>query len=561
MHVDIENDSLNVAFSNILDSIGFTQRIHSSTHSCHHTLDLVLTCGIECEEITIFPHNPVLLDNFLINVEFFVTEFSRHESKFHYSRSLSDNAFASFKSTVPSLLSSASQRNVAEGNIFISSPSQIDAFVHNVTSYLCVALDDVAPLKKKVIRDRKSAPWFNCHLRALKQNSRKLERTGRSTHHEEAYLSWKNRLVLYKNKLRQTRTAYFSALIEENKNNPKFLFSTVAKLTQNHSSEPFIPLALSSNDFMGIFTSKINSIRNKLFSILPNAISSSSVSEAASEVTVEPHLCLNRFDPVELSELSKILASSKPSTCILDPIPTKLFKDAFPLVTAPIPDIINLSLVNGYVPQDFKVAVIKPSLKKPSLDPDDPMNYRPISNLPFLSKVLEKIVAIQVCEHLNTNDLFEEFQSGFREYHSTETALVRVTNYILMASGKNLVSVLVLLDLSAAFDTVDYDVLVEKLEHVVEIKGTALGWFKSYLSDRFHFVNEHDKSSSYSRVTCRAPQGSVLGPIFFTIYMLPIVKIIRQHRINFHCYADDTQLYLSINPDEPNRLGRLQIMS
>uniref|UniRef100_A0A8C6KUQ2 Reverse transcriptase domain-containing protein n=1 Tax=Nothobranchius furzeri TaxID=105023 RepID=A0A8C6KUQ2_NOTFU len=186
------------------------------------------------------------------------------------------------------------------------------------------------------------------------------------------------------------------------------------------------------------------------------------------------------------------------------------------------------------------------------------MNYRTISNLPFLSKVLEKIVAIQVCEHLNTMICFEEFQSGFREYHSTETALVRVTNDILMASDKNLVSVLVLLDLSAAFDTVDHNVLLERLEHVVGIKGTALGWFKSYLSDRFHFVNVHDKSSSYSRVTCGVPQGSVLGPILFTIYMLPIGKIIRQHGINFHCYADDTQLYLSINPDEPNRLGRLQ---
>ena len=163
-------------------------------------------------------------------------------------------------------------------------------------------------------------------------------------------------------------------------------------------------------------------------------------------------------------------------------------------------DLINLSLVTGYVPQAFKVAVIKPLLKKPTLDPDVLANYRPISNLPFISKILERTVANQLCEHLEKNSLFEEFQSGFRVHHSTETALVKVTNDLLIASDNGLVSILVLLDLSAAFDTIDHKLLLQRLEQSIGIKGTALDWFKSYLSDRFQFVHVNNDSSEHSKV-------------------------------------------------------------
>ncbi len=108
---------------------------------------------------------------------------------------------------------------------------------------------------------------------------------------------------------------------------------------------------------------------------------------------------------------------------ILDPLPTKLLKELLPVAEEPLLNIINSSLSLGHVPKPFKLEVIKPLIKKPILDPCELANYRPISNLPFMSKILEKVVSAQLCSFLQENDIYEEFQSGFRPRHSTETAL------------------------------------------------------------------------------------------------------------------------------------------
>ncbi len=144
----------------------------------------------------------------------------------------------------------------------------------------------------------------------------------------------------------------------------------------------------------------------------------------------------------------------------------------------------------------YKTAIVKPLLKKPTLNHNNLKNYHPVSNLPFMSKILEKVVLSQLVSHLNSNSLFSNVQSAYRPRHSTETALLKVVNDLLSALDDGKTTVLTLLDLSAAFDTIDHDILLHRLQHVFGIYYTALLWFKSYLVNTTQIVSANIKHSS-----------------------------------------------------------------
>ncbi|GFR87153.1 reverse transcriptase-like protein [Elysia marginata] len=146
-----------------------------------------------------------------------------------------------------------------------------------------------------------------------------------------------------------------------------------------------------------------------------------------------------------------------------------------------IADVINQSLATGTVPDCYKHAIVKPMLKKPGLDENALKNFSPISNLKFWSKILEKLVLQQLLEHLNKSNLNEVFQSAYKAFHSTETALLKVTSDVLEFIDQKEICVMTLLDLFAAFDTIDRNILLTRLNQTFGLSGTVLQWFESYL--------------------------------------------------------------------------------
>ncbi len=187
--------------------------------------------------------------------------------------------------------------------------------------------------------------------------------------------------------------------------------------------------------------------------------------------------------------LEEIVQHLKLSTCSLDTLPTSFFFKVFNCLEADLLQVVNASLISGTFPNSLNTAFVKSLLKKRHLDNTMLSNYRLISNLLFTGKIIEKVVLNQLNKFLNSNGFLDNFQSGFRVHHSTETALIKIINDIRFNSDSGKISVLVLLDRSAAFDTVDHNILRQRLENCVGLSGMALKWFRSYLEGRGYYVS------------------------------------------------------------------------
>ena len=228
-----------------------------------------------------------------------------------------------------------------------------------------------------------------------------------------------------------------------------------------------------SNDIADFFTGKVQKLHDGLVK------AQQGIEDTSHDDRNTPRLTY--FPPISADDLKKIILKAPTKSCQLDPIPTKIVKECVEPLLPTFVKILNTSLGSGTVPSLFKKAIVTPLIKKHSLDQNVLKNYRPVSNLPFLSKILEKVVSKNLAVHKTENNLEVPLQSAYRENHSTETALLKVHNDVLRAIDDGECVFLVLLDLRAAFDTIDHAQLQKRLTDFFGISQKALSWVNSYL--------------------------------------------------------------------------------
>lgn len=414
---------------------------------------------------------------------------------------------------------------------------QYTMLVNNTVS----CIDSVTPLKSIVFRDN-HLPWYDREVITLTGRRDEAYRNFRRSREYDRLQYW----LIYKqcrnevvNLLKRKKTNYYRCKIDAHANNSREMWKTLKALVKpQNASLPDIVVfnnrevqsdEMKAEMFNSYFIDSILEIRASIH-----------VSADWSPVDYPLITCrMTSFSRLSLIQLGK-LVSGLDNRCNSSALNNRVLKSIFEVIGHILLDLVNTSLETGQFPKELKVSTIVPIPKVPNSN--EAGNFRPINTLPCVEKLLELAVYHQITEYVDRNNLLMVRQSGFRSQHSCETALqLTISEWkLLVDDGKYIVAVF--LDFKRAFETVDVRILLEKLAYY-GFSGTVLLWFQNYLTNRFQNTKVNNFISSSKLVKTGVPQGSVLGPLMFILYLNDINYLKHSEFINL--FADDTLLAVS----------------
>ena len=417
--------------------------------------------------------------------------------------------------------------------------------VEDVNDKVCILentindlLDTFAPYKTFTMKKPNSTPWLTDDIKEIMNKRDMFKHNFNLTGNQSFKKNYKELRNKVTGMMRQSQKNMFNEQINNKVKDSKDFFKTAKKLNiisdKTNKSKVNFSAELLNQTFLQNNNAPIdpNFINEKLQNLYKN---------------FSPSIHKFSFQPVCEQELIKVTKTLKSMSVGIDQINCFVIKALLPRISTILVHIVNISFELGIFPENWKKAVITP-IPKISI-PLSPNDFRPISILPSLSKIIEKLANRQIVAYLIEHNFLDPYQSAYRRNHGTQTALLKLTEDIYDALDNSEITLIVLLDFSKAFDTVNHKLLLAKLE-ILGFQKNTCDWISSYLSGRQQMVRTDKECSSWSPVINGVPQGSILGPLLFTILVSDMRRSIWNG--SYISYADDTNLYWECHPENIN---------